>query len=50
MPTAETATSVCCLALELSRSKWLVGVLLPGRNKVTTYAVTGGDVPALRAP
>ncbi len=47
MPTAEPNHPVCCLALELSRSKWLVGVLLPGSNKVTTHPITGGDVPAL---
>lgn len=37
----------CCVALELSRSKWLVGVLLPSAVKVVTHAVPGGDATGL---
>jgi len=37
----------CYIALELSRTKWLVGALLPGRTKVTTTLVPGGDTAAL---
>jgi transposase len=37
----------CYVALELSRSKWLVGALLPGRDKVATIRVTGGDTDGL---
>jgi transposase len=37
----------CYIALELSRAKWLVGALLPGRAKVITTLVPGGDTAAL---
>lgn len=37
----------CYVALELSRSKWLVGALLPGRDKVATVSVNGGDTNGL---
>jgi transposase len=37
----------CYVALELSRAKWLVGALLPGRSKVTTMLVAGGDTVGL---
>jgi transposase len=39
----------CHIALELSRSKWLVGALLPGRAKVALHSVAGGDVHGLHA-
>ena len=39
----------CYVALELSQAKWLVGVLLPGRAKVTLHAVRGGDAEGLAA-
>ena len=44
---AEPSTQDCYIALELSRAKWLVGALLPGRSKVTTTVVPGGDTAAL---
>ncbi len=44
---ATSPTQDCYIALELSRSKWLVGALLPGRSKVTTTLVPGGDTAAL---
>lgn len=39
----------CYVALELSRSKWLVGALLPGCDKVATISVSGGDTDELLA-
>src|SRR3712207_6176346 len=44
---AEPSSKDCYVALELSRAKWLVGALLPGRSKVTTTVVPGGDTTAL---
>ncbi len=44
---ADPSTQECYVALELSRAKWLVGALLPGRSKVTTVVVPGGDTAAL---
>src|SRR3712207_9191999 len=34
-------------SLELSRSRWLVTVLLPGGGKISKYTVQGGDAAAL---
>jgi transposase len=42
-----SSTQTCYVALELSRTKWLVGALLPGRPKVVTMLVAGGDTAAL---
>jgi transposase len=39
----------CYVALELSRTKWLVGALLPGSEKVSTIPVAGGDREKLLA-
>jgi transposase len=44
---ATSSTQDCYIALELSRAKWLVGALLPGRSKITTTLVPGGDTAAL---
>ena len=44
---AEPSSPDCYVALELSRAKWLVGALLPGRSKVTTTMVPGGDTAGL---
>ncbi len=44
---ATSLTQDCYIALELSRSKWLVGALLPGCSKITTTLVPGGDTAAL---
>jgi transposase len=41
------STQDCYIALELSRAKWLVDALLPGRAKVITTLVPGGDTAAL---
>ncbi len=40
---AISSTQDCYVALELSRAKWLIGALLPGRSKVVTMQVPGGD-------
>jgi transposase len=42
-------TTDCYIALELSRNKWLVGALLPGKDKVATITVAGGDTDNLLA-
>lgn len=48
MTTHEAAIVVDChVALELSRAKWVVGVLFPGSTKVTTSTVDGGDTASL---
>ncbi len=44
---AEPSSQDCYVALELSRAKWLVGALLPGRSKVITMQVPGGDTAGL---
>ena len=44
---ATSSSQDCYVALELSRAKWLVGALLPGRSKITTTLVPGGDTAAL---
>ena len=44
---ATSSTQDRYVALELSRAKWLVGAFLPGRSKVTTALVPGGDTAAL---
>ena len=44
---AISSTQDCYVALELSRARWLIGALLPGRSKVTTTLVPGGDTAAL---
>ncbi|HEX3205914.1 MAG TPA: IS110 family transposase, partial [Propionibacteriaceae bacterium] len=38
-----------CVALELSRSTWLVGINLPGSEKISKHTVAGGDGAALLA-
>ena len=38
-----------CVALELSRSTWLVGINLPGGEKISKHTVAGGDGAALLA-
>lgn len=39
----------CYVALELSRSKWLLGAIFPGSKKVTMASVSGGDTDGLLA-
>ncbi len=43
----KTEPADCYVALELSRKNWLVGALLPGRRKVVTISVVGGDTDGL---
>jgi transposase len=38
-----------CLAFELSKAKWKLGVLLPGSQKLSRYTIGGGDLVALAA-
>jgi transposase len=35
------------IAFELSKAKWMLGVILPGAKKLSRYTITGGDVAAL---
>src|SRR5258708_35927809 len=37
------------VAFELSKAKWMLGVILPGSKKLSRYTITGGDVAALAA-
>lgn len=45
-PTAQEYATVF-VAFELSKSKWQVGVMLPGSEKLSRYTVAGGDLAAL---
>jgi transposase len=45
--TAQANDTTLCVALELSRSTWLVGINLPGSDKLSKHAVPGGDGAAL---
>jgi transposase len=35
------------VAFELSKAKWMLGVVLPGAKKLSRYTIPGGDVAAL---
>jgi transposase len=35
------------VAFELSKAKWMLGVILPGAKKLSRYTIAGGDVAAL---
>src|ERR1700712_4320341 len=35
------------LLFELSKAKWMLGVVLPGAKKLSRYTIPGGDVAAL---
>jgi transposase len=37
------------VAFELSKSKWKLGVMLPGSDKMSRYTISGGDLEALSA-
>jgi transposase len=37
------------VAFELSKAKWMLGVVLPGAKKLSRYTIAGGDVAALAA-
>ena len=45
--TSQPAPASIFASLELSRSRWLVTVLLPGGGKISKYTVQGGDAAAL---
>ena len=47
MSNLNTPVQDCFVAFELSRTKWLVGALLPGRTKVITTLVPGGNATKL---
>ena len=47
-PTAEEYATVC-VAFELSKAEWKLGVLLPGSEKLSRYTIAGGDLAALTA-
>jgi transposase len=46
---ASTDYATVYVAFELSKSKWMLGVMLPGAKKLSRYTITGGDVAALAA-
>jgi transposase len=35
------------LVFELSKSRWQLGVLLPGSEKLSRYSIEGGDLTSL---
>jgi transposase len=45
-PVAENYATVHVL-FELSKAKWLLGVLLPSSQKMSRYTIAGGDLAAL---
>jgi len=47
-PVADEYATVHVL-FELSKAKWLLGVLLPGSQKMSRYTIKGGDLVALSA-
>ena len=44
---AEQDYATVHVALELSKKKWLLGVMLPGSQKISRYTIAGGDVARL---
>lgn len=46
-PALSAATDPIFVAIEMSRSKWVIGTHVPTSNKVGIYAVAWGDVDAL---
>jgi transposase len=46
---AGTEYATVHLAFELSKAKWLLGVILPGASKMSRYTIAGGDLKALAA-
>jgi len=47
-PTASEYATVY-LAFELSKSKWKLGLIIPGSEKISRYTILGGDLAALSA-
>ena len=48
-PSACDDIAILYVALELSKSSWLVALNAPGSNKISQHAVTGGDLAGLLA-
>ena len=46
---AEKQTATIFVALELSKSRWLVGIHSPIADKISCHGVAGGDTWALLA-
>src|SRR5207237_10742569 len=44
---AEQDYATVHVALELSKKKWLLGMMLPGSQKISRYTIAGGDVARL---
>lgn len=42
-----SASADCYVALEFSRSKWLLSALLPEQEKVLNVTISGGDADGL---
>ena len=45
---AATEYATIYVAIELSKAKWKLGVLLPGSQKLSRHTINGGDIDALR--
>jgi transposase len=48
-PPAAVDYATVYVAFELSKAKWMLGVILPGAKKLSRYTIAGGDVAALAA-
>ncbi len=48
-PSAAADCATLFVALELSKSKWLVGIHLSGSGKLSEHSVPGGDLAGLLA-
>ena len=52
-PTAASAASAqdatLLLSFELSKSRWLIGAMLPGSSKLSRFSLTAGDTAGLAA-
>src|SRR6476660_925357 len=48
-PLSGSLISTIVVAFELSRAKWLIGVCLPGSDKLSRYTIDAGDLGALTA-
>ncbi|HMK80294.1 MAG TPA: hypothetical protein VK438_11635, partial [Xanthobacteraceae bacterium] len=44
---ASTEYGTIYIAFELSKSKWYLGVMMPGAEKMSRYRIDGGDLAAL---
>jgi hypothetical protein len=46
-PSANTAENPCFMAIELSKAKWLIGMLTPLANKISLRSIPCGAVQEL---